>query len=416
MTRDIPLRLPGTRWQRNYFALCAASFLVSMGFTFNMPLLPLLVAELVGGNEALAAFWSGVAFAVNPLVAAVAGPVWGRVGDRWGHHRVILLAMALMGGLFGLLAFAEMAVEVVAVRAAVGLLGSFSPLVMAAVVAITPRANSARALGLMQSLQVMGAVAGPLVAGLLADRYGLRLPYLVVTALFGLGLLTMLALYRDRPHRARQAKAKRQVSGASLLSLWPVALALFGLQFADSTFGPLMPLYLPHLGAPAGALASLIGITVSLASLGAAVGSFAAPRLRWRSAESLAQIGLLAAVAVSLPVALASAWWQLIPLRVGLGLLHGGISVLCYALIARRVAAHRQGVAMATLSSAGLAGWACGAFISGLAAGASLNAVFFANAVLFALCAAGWWLGNRQTGALAPGEAKAKVSEGRSAA
>ena len=43
---------------------------------------------------------------------------------------------------------------------------------------------------------------------------------------------------------------------------------------------------------------------------------------------------------------------------------------------------------MAMLTSAGLIGWACGAFSSGLLAGASVRAAFFVDAALFAVCVA----------------------------
>ena len=175
-------------WRRNFYVLSAASFLVAMGFTFNLPLLPLLVSSLVGGDVALAAAWSGMAFGVNPLVAAVAGPLWGRFGDRYGHGKTVLIALLAMGALMGLFAFVEDAAQVVALRAAIGCLGAFTPAVMAAIAAGSPREHTARALGVLQALQVLGAVVGPLAAGILASSLGLRAPYLVVAGLLRAGL------------------------------------------------------------------------------------------------------------------------------------------------------------------------------------------------------------------------------------
>ena len=130
---------------------------------------------------------------------------------------------------------------------------------------------------------------------------------------FGLAFLLVVLFYRESSARSIQELASLAAGGASLASLWLLALTLFVIQFTDSTFGPLLPLYLGVLGAPAGSLASLIGVAVSLASLGAAAAAFAAPRLARQHATGAMRLFLLGATLACLPVGAATFYWQLLP-------------------------------------------------------------------------------------------------------
>ena len=384
-------RLPSEGWRRNLLALTAASFMTSVGFIFVMPLLPLLMAELVGGDSTAATAWSGLAFGISPLMGAALAPIWGWIGDRYGYRLMLLRALGAIGLLMGLMGFATSSVHLVILRGAIGALGAFSPAAMGAIAATTPRQETGRAIGLLQASQVAGSVVGPLIGGLLADQLGLRAPFLVVAGLFAIAFLLVYRLYQDLPSEHSDptaAPAAARKPGVS--TLWVLLATLFAVQFADGTFGPLLPLYLRSLGVPPDATASLAGLTVSLGALGAALSSYWAPRLGGRRMVSIIQGGLMGAALLSLPVALATSWWQIPPLRALIGFLSGGILTLSYTLATRRVGRGRAGTALGMLSSAAMIGWACGPLTTAALSGTGPRVMFVLNAILFALCASAW--------------------------
>src|SRR5712692_4252891 len=71
-------------WTRNQLTVYISTALIFGGFTVVMPFLPLYVKQLGITEMAGIALWSGVLISVTPMLAAVLGPFWGKLGDRYG--------------------------------------------------------------------------------------------------------------------------------------------------------------------------------------------------------------------------------------------------------------------------------------------------------------------------------------------
>jgi MFS family permease len=98
---------------------------------------------------------------------------------------------------------------------------------------------------------------------------------------------------------------------------------------------------------------------------------------------------MLVGTAVSLGgVLLATTWWQLVALRVVLGLVAGGLPTLAYAASANLVPSSRRGAVVGMASSASLLGWAVAPILSGLLVGFDPRTVFVMNLLLVMACAA----------------------------
>ena len=63
-----------TSWQRNVYAVTAASFLGFTGFTLVMPFLPLFIAQLGVTDVGAIALWTGVSLGVTPALTAMLAP------------------------------------------------------------------------------------------------------------------------------------------------------------------------------------------------------------------------------------------------------------------------------------------------------------------------------------------------------
>jgi MFS family permease len=103
--------LPREGWRRNQLAVNIAAGLVFFGFTLVMPFLPLYVAELGVRGIGRIALWSGILLSAPPLLAALLGPFWGRVADRYGMKLMVGRVLITMTVTWALMYFATTVYE-----------------------------------------------------------------------------------------------------------------------------------------------------------------------------------------------------------------------------------------------------------------------------------------------------------------
>ena len=110
----------------------------------------------------------GAFFVLQEAVHMALSPLGGRLGDRVGHHHVVAVGMALIGGALMLLPQAEAGMALMAPAALMGLgQALFFPSNLAQVSAAVDERNLGLGLGLVGSLKNAGKVAGPIVGGAL---------------------------------------------------------------------------------------------------------------------------------------------------------------------------------------------------------------------------------------------------------
>ena len=200
-------------WRRNQLVMTAVVFVVFTGFAFVLPFLPLYVRELGVDGEEEVAQWAGILIGVAPLLAGLLAPVWGRLADRHGQKRMAVRALLSYVVLMVLSAFVTNVGQLFVLRAGVGLFGGIGPLGLAMATSRAPREHTGRAVGSIQSAQILSAAVGPLAGGLLADLVGIRLTFLVAAAACAVSLVLLLAFYDEAPRpsaaRARRRRARR---------------------------------------------------------------------------------------------------------------------------------------------------------------------------------------------------------------
>lgn len=164
-----------------YLAGMWLNFLAEFLFATVALMVPLALDE-----HGFSALEIGSAFFVAGLVEVVMNPVLGRASDRFGRLRP--LRAALVAGIFVSLGFAVAeapgAIVALVCASAFGFGGIYSP----AMALVADRAEAAGlpqglGFGLMNSFWAAGLLVGPPVAGVLSERYGDHVPYLVGTAL-----------------------------------------------------------------------------------------------------------------------------------------------------------------------------------------------------------------------------------------
>lgn len=200
-------------------AILFAVVLIDMiGFGIIIPILPFMSPEL--GADKLDIALIIVTYA---LCSGLCGPFWGRLSDRIGRKRVIMIC--LTGGALGyaLLGFASELWMLYAARAFAGLMAGNLGVASAMMADITTPANRARGMGLIGAAFGLGLVLGPVIGGLLSgDNGSFLLPCLFAG---GMSLLAVAAAAMFLPEslsregRRAQRKAQREAPAETLWQL-----------------------------------------------------------------------------------------------------------------------------------------------------------------------------------------------------
>ena len=382
--------VPAEPWVRNQYVMVATVFVVFTGFAFVLPFLPLYVRMLgVRGDEAVA-LWSGVLVGIAPLIAGLMAPVWGRLADRHGQKRMVVRALVSYVFLLVLSAAATRVEHLLALRIGVGLFGGIGPLGLAMATSLAPREQTGRAVGLIQSAQILAAAVGPLTGGLLADTIGIRATFVVTAALCAAALWLVARYYQEG---APAAPAAAMPGGAPLLrqrGVLALLVVLFLVNFVGRSFTPILPMHLQRLAVPAASLALATGVLISAYSVAAAVSSTVLGRATRRFApRALLAASLAAGAATVLPMALISSFPVFLLLALLLGLASGGALTLCYTIGGLMVPSPQRATAFGFFSGAALFGGAVSPTVAGLLTHWDLRGIYYVDAALFVLLTVG---------------------------
>jgi MFS transporter, DHA1 family, multidrug resistance protein len=170
------------------------------GFSFAFPFLSIFLNKDLGvrsGHEL--DLWTAASASASGLAMAIASPIWGVLGDRFGRKPMLLRSM--LGGAItvGLIFFARSPIELVILRLLQGATSGTVAAATALVAAETPRSRVGWALGVVTSAVALGGAIGPVVGGFAGDRFGLRLVFLGGGILLLASVVPVLMVVRESP-------------------------------------------------------------------------------------------------------------------------------------------------------------------------------------------------------------------------
>ncbi len=184
-----------------------------LGFTVVMPLLAPF-AEQYGFRE-----WQiGLLFSAYPLCQLVAGPILGRLSDRYGRRPLLIVSQAGTALSFLILGLSRNFTVMLLARMLDGASGGNILVAQAYVADVTPPENRARGMGLIGMAFGLGFVLGPMLGGLLVglpvpEAWRLRIPFLVAA---GFSTLAWLLVWFYLPESLPKGSAARE--GARVVS------------------------------------------------------------------------------------------------------------------------------------------------------------------------------------------------------
>ena len=374
-------------WQRNVFAIATASFVGFTGFTVVMPFLPLYLQQLGVRDVAEVAMWSGLSLGVTPAVTALLAPFWGRVSDRFGRKLMVERSLVSFVFLMAGMAYATRAWHVFALRAAQGLFAGYGGIALTMAAESAPKDRTAYAIGTVQTAQRLGPALGPVIGGVVAQMAGLRNAFLITSGFYVVALAIVFFLYEDAHLQhsapARTATPVRFSSMLSFENFLLLMVVVFGLQMVDRSFGPILPLYVAQLGAPAERVPLLAGLIFSIAAGAGAFGNQLCTRLlRSHPARRIITAAAAAGAVGATLIAVAPTTGVLIAVTPILGLALGVATTTAYTAASGVIPANVRGAGFGLLTTASLVGLALSPIVCGLIAATSIRAVFVLDVVI----------------------------------
>ena len=175
------------------------------GFSFAFPFLSIFLHHDLGvpkGSEL--DLWTAATASVSGLSMAIASPIWGLLGDRFGRKPMLLRSMVGGAITVGLIYFAQNPTELLILRLLQGATSGTVAAATALVAAETPRNRVGWALGVVTSAVALGGAIGPVIGGLATSLVGLRLVFLAGGILLLASTVPVMLVVRESPRPRRE--------------------------------------------------------------------------------------------------------------------------------------------------------------------------------------------------------------------
>ncbi len=181
-------------------AICTALQMISYGMVF-----PLFARKIGDFGDSVAVLAASVM--AYSLAAVIAAPFMGLLADRFGRRPLILGSFAVYAAAFTGYYLAATSLVFIIVRGVAGALtAGLGPATMGLVADIAPPRERARWIGIIAGGTSAGFIVGPVVGGLLYDRWGYGPPFL---ASIGIAVVALLITYVAIPETHTREKRRR---------------------------------------------------------------------------------------------------------------------------------------------------------------------------------------------------------------
>lgn len=185
------LRSPGMA------GLYGLGFLRSLGYSFTTPIMALFVLALNQGQEAGATALTGVVIGASALTSALSAVYLGRLGDRIGHERILVISALFAALLYLPQSLVSAPWQLIVLQGLSGAaVGGLVPSVAALMNLWSPGGSQGATYGLDNSVTASARTVAPLLAAAIAAWVGYRGVFVGTAVVYVLILLLALAVVR----------------------------------------------------------------------------------------------------------------------------------------------------------------------------------------------------------------------------
>jgi DHA1 family tetracycline resistance protein-like MFS transporter len=201
--------------------LWIAVFIDILGFSILIPFLPYFSEEYSARD------WQvGLLLSTNALFGFFAGPMWGRLSDRYGRKPMLLLSQ--LGTLVGflMLAFSRSMTMLFVSRIVDGMFGGNFPIAKAVISDVAPPQERSKQMSNIGAAHVLSSLFGPAIGGLLSP-WGIVAPGLLSAALTCVTITVTFRYLRESNPSEKRQSAEVHPSPQRNSSVWGNPLARY---------------------------------------------------------------------------------------------------------------------------------------------------------------------------------------------
>ncbi|WP_404456129.1 MFS transporter [Virgibacillus necropolis] len=370
-----------------------SNFFIAGSMTMILPFISLYIETFGNFSDTYVQSWSGWIFGITFVSAFIFSPVWGRIGDKFGRKKILIISGLGLGLSVLLMGFATSVWQLFLLRLFMGIFTGFIPTSQAMIATQTPKKIAGSVLGTLQTGSITGSLAGPLLGGALADIFGYATTFKWTSiAVFLSAFIVLFGIKELRMKFSDDEEYTAYSSKQVLLHIvrHPVLLIVMLIsmlvQVAHFSIQPILSLYVADIHGTA-SIALFSGMAFSAAGLGNLLMA-----KRWGSIGDrfgyvkIMIFLLFMAGIVYFPGAFVTNIWQLIVLRFLLGISIGGIIPVRIAYIRQEAPLSMQGEVLGYNTSLRFLGNVIGPALGGMLAGFfGFSAVFFVTSGLLVL-------------------------------
>jgi DHA1 family tetracycline resistance protein-like MFS transporter len=205
-----------------------------IGIGIIIPIIPVLIQELTGGNISDASNYALWLVFVYSLMQFLFSPIIGGLSDKYGRRPVLLFSLFGFGIDYIFLAMAPSIMWLFVGRVIAGITGASFTTASAYIADVSPPEKRAQNFGMIGAAFGLGFIIGPSLGGILGE-YGSRIPFWVSAALTLVNWLYGYFVLPEslKPENRRPFDFKRANPIGSLLNLrkYPFILTLVASLF-----------------------------------------------------------------------------------------------------------------------------------------------------------------------------------------
>lgn len=172
-------------------------FILSVAMYSVEPIVTIYVSQL-SSEMSHVALMAGITFSASGFANILAAPRLGRLSDKIGAHKVMLVCLIIAGIIFIPQAFVKNTWQLMGLRFLLGLTaGGLNPSVNILVKKITPTSITGRVFGFSMSAAYLGVFAGSVLGGQVAGHLGVKYVFFVTSILLLINaVLVYLKVYK----------------------------------------------------------------------------------------------------------------------------------------------------------------------------------------------------------------------------
>jgi MFS family permease len=350
--------------RQTLITLCLASFLGSVSFSVLLPVLPYYSQEMGASPSQV-----GLIIALYSYVTAVFLIPFGMLADKIGARRMLIAGLLLYTLTPLLYHPTNNLIQLGFVRAAHGLASSvFLPAASALTIQSVPSERWGEALGWLTMAMQSSLVIGPVLGGLLLNRWGFHAAFYSCSIIPLAGLFFVLLRLRT----VRSVSAELRVRGSFTWLKQPgVFTGLITPLFFTIGSGTIFT-FMPLHGQALGISETMAGIIIATLYLGSTLLRVPGGKLSDKiGRKPVILLGLALASATMLLISFTGSAPVLITLAIFFGMGMGLAMPAAYALVADLTPSEMMGLSMGMTSSFLYCGLALGPTIMGVVAAMS---------------------------------------------